>query len=59
MLSLNVGGGVTDLSIGVNNLTDEDPPAIDRSSANGRRAFDNQVHDPRGQIVYLRFRHNF
>jgi iron complex outermembrane receptor protein len=59
MLSLNVGGGVTDLSIGVNNLTDEDPPAIDRASANGRRAFDNQVHDPRGQIFYLRFKHSF
>jgi outer membrane receptor protein involved in Fe transport len=59
MLSLNVGGGVTDLSIGVNNLTDEDPPAVDRNSANGRRAFDSQVHDPRGQTIYFRVRHSF
>jgi len=59
MLSLNVGGGVTDLSIGVNNLTDEDPPAIDRDSSNGRRAFDSQVHDPRGQTVYFRVKHSF
>ena len=59
MLSLDVGGGVTDLSIGVNNLTDEDPPAIDRGSTGGRRAFDSQVHDPRGQIFYLRVKHTF
>jgi outer membrane receptor protein involved in Fe transport len=59
MLSLDVGSGVTDLSIGVNNLTDEDPPAIDRDSANGRRAFDSQVHDPKGQVVYLRVKHSF
>ena len=59
MLSLDVGGGVTDLSIGVNNLTDEEPPAIDRLSAGGRRAFDNQVHDARGRIVYLRVKHAF
>ena len=59
MLSLDLGDGVTDISIGVNNLTDEDPPAIDRNSSNGRRAFDSQVHDPRGQTVYLRVRHSF
>jgi outer membrane receptor protein involved in Fe transport len=59
MLSLDVGDGVTDLSIGVNNLTDEDPPAIDRGSDNGRRAFDSQVHDPRGQTVYFRVKHSF
>lgn len=52
-------GGVTDISIGANNLTDEDPPAIDRASANGRRAFDSKVHDPRGRIVYLRMKHTF
>ncbi len=61
MLSLDglFGDGVTDLSVGVNNLTDEDPPAIDRASASGRRAFDSQVHDPRGQIIYLRLKHTF
>jgi len=59
MYSLNLVGGMTDFSIGVNNLTDEDPPAVDRDSANGRRAFDSQVHDPRGQTVYFRVRHSF
>lgn len=54
-----MGSGVTDVAIGVNNLTDEEPPAIDRNSANGRRAFDSQVHDPRGRIVYLRLKHTF
>jgi len=61
MLSLDglIGSGVTDLTIGVNNLTDEDPPAIDRASASGRRAFDSQVHDPRGRVVYLRLKQSF
>jgi outer membrane receptor protein involved in Fe transport len=59
MLSLDMGSGVTDISIGANNLTDEDPPAIDRLSSGGRRAFDRQVHDPRGRIVYLRLKHTF
>jgi iron complex outermembrane receptor protein len=54
-----VGSGVTDLAVGVNNLTDEDPPAVDRDSSNGRRAFDSQVHDPRGRIIYLRLKHTF
>lgn len=53
------GDGTTNLSIGVNNLTDEEPPAIDRNSANGRRAFDSLVHDPRGRIVYARVKHSF
>ena len=53
------GQGETNLTLGVNNLTDEDPPAIDRSSANGRRAFDSLVHDPRGRIIYARFKHTF
>jgi iron complex outermembrane receptor protein len=54
-----VGSGVTDVAVGVNNLTDEEPPAIDRDSSNGRRAFDSQVHDPRGRIIYLRMKHTF
>ncbi len=54
-----IGEGMTDLTIGVNNVTDEDPPAIDRGSSNGRIGFDQQVHDPRGRIVYLRFKHTF
>ena len=51
--------GTTNISIGVNNLTDQEPPAIDRNSANGRRAFDSLVHDPRGRTIYARFKHNF
>lgn len=54
-----IGEGTTNLSFGINNLTDEEPPAIDRNSANGRRAFDSLVHDPRGRIVYARFKHSF
>jgi iron complex outermembrane receptor protein len=53
------GQGVTNLTVGVNNLTDEEPPAVDRSSADGRRAFDSLVHDPRGRIIYARFKHTF
>lgn len=54
-----IGEGTTNLSIGVNNLTDEEPPAIDRDSSNGRRAFDSLVHDPRGRTIYARFKHSF
>lgn len=54
-----IGEGTTNLSIGINNLTDEEPPAIDRDSANGRRAFDSLVHDPRGRTIYARFKHSF
>ena len=54
-----MGSGVTDFIVGVNNVADEEPPAIDRSSASGRRAFDSQVHDPRGRVVYVRFKHAF
>lgn len=53
------GQDVTNLTLGVNNLTDEEPPAVDRSSADGRRAFDSLVHDPRGRIMYARFKHTF
>ena len=51
--------GTTNISIGVNNLTDQEPPAIDRNSSNGRRAFDSLVHDPRGRTIYARFKHSF
>lgn len=54
-----VGGGTTHMTLGVNNIADEDPPAIDRGSNNGRIGFDQQVHDPRGRIVYLRLKHTF
>lgn len=57
--SFDVAGGTTDFTIGVNNLTDEDPPAIDRASQSGRLGYDNQVHDPRGRTAYLRVKHTF
>ncbi len=54
-----LGSGTTSVTIGVNNVTDEEPPAIDRASINGRIGFDQQVHDPRGRIAYLRLKHTF
>ena len=54
-----MGSGSTTFSIGMNNATDEDPPAIDRGSVNGRIGFDQQVADPRGRITYLRVKHTF
>jgi len=52
-----IGEGTTNITFGINNISDEEPPAIDPSSANGRRAFDSQVHDPRGRFIYLGFKH--
>lgn len=46
--------GTTSFTLGVNNLFDKAPPAIDE-----RIAFDGQVHDPRGRIVYFRAKANF
>ncbi len=53
------GSGTTNVTVGINNVADEDPPAIDRGSNNGRIGFDQQVHDPRGRIVYLRMKYTF
>ena len=54
---ITVGGGLKPQS--VNNVTDEDPPVIDRGSVNGRVGFDQQVHDPRGRVWYVRLLHSF
>jgi len=54
-----LGLGTTNVTLGVNNVADEDPPAIDRGSVSGRVGFDQQVHDPRGRVVYLRLLHTF
>ncbi len=54
-----LGTGNTNITVGVNNLTDEEPPAIDRGSVNGRVGFDQQVHDPRGRTAYLKIKHSF
>ncbi len=47
-------GGETEVSIGLINATDEDPPALV-----GRPGYDNEVHDIRGRQVYVSVRHNF
>jgi len=54
-----IGSGTTSVTLGVNNVTNEDPPAIDRGSVNGRVGFDQQVHDPRGRTGYLKLKHTF
>ncbi|MEM6808927.1 MAG: TonB-dependent receptor [Pseudomonadota bacterium] len=54
-----IGSGSTNIVVGMNNVADEDPPAIDRGSVNGRIGFDGQVHDPRGRITYVRFTQSF
>ncbi len=48
--------GTTNITIGVNNLFDEDPAAIDDSE---RIAYDGEVADPRGRIAYLRAKYSF
>jgi len=42
-------GTTTNVTLGVTNLFDKAPPAVDT-----RIAFDGQTHDPKGRIVYLR-----
>lgn len=42
------------LTVGATNLGNEDPPRVDE-----RISYDYQVHDPRGRIVYLRFKYAF
>jgi len=54
-----VGGGITDVTVGINNFTDEEPPTIGLGSSNGRLGYDNQVHDVRGRTIYLRLKHTF
>lgn len=68
-----LGDGDTTLTLGVNNITDEDPPGIlalgqERFLPDGRYnrglfqrpGYDDRAgHDLRGRIVYLRFKHAF
>lgn len=44
----------TSFTLGVNNLFDKEPPAVDT-----RIAYDGQTHDPRGRIAYLRAKVTF
>ncbi len=44
----------TSLTLGILNAFDEDPPF-----AVGVQGFDSKVHDPRGQMVYVRVRQGF
>jgi len=73
MLPGLIGEGDTSLTLGVNNLTDEDPPALNRGLPRidpitgiynrgwiDRPGYDSTAgHDLRGQIVYLNFKHLF
>ncbi len=43
------------LTFGVNNLFDRDPPEV----SSDRLAYDPEVHDPRGRILYLRAKYSF
>ncbi len=68
-----IGDGDTTLTIGSNNITDEDPPGLlaagqERFRPDGvfnrglyqRPGYDSRAgHDLRGRIVYLRFKHAF
>jgi len=54
-----MGGGITYVTVGINNITDVDPPAIDRGSSNCHLGYDNQVHDVRGRTIYVRLKHTF
>lgn len=61
------GDGTTTFMIGSNNLTDEDPPALaDQDAINSGSinivdfpGYDQRVHDVRGRIVYVGFKHAF
>ena len=46
--------GGTKISLGINNLFDEEPPAVET-----RIAYDGQVHDPRGRVIYVRAKYSF
>ncbi|MCY4214039.1 MAG: TonB-dependent receptor [Gammaproteobacteria bacterium] len=59
----NTDGDIT-LSVGVNNLTDEDPPGLTTTRPNEqiynlRPGYDGLVHDIRGRQLYARFRYAF
>ena len=48
-------GSATNVTVGVNNLLDEDPPEI----FTDRIVYDGQVADPRGQTLYVRAKYSF
>lgn len=52
-------GSSTAVTLGLINIFDEDPPAIDGGSANGRIGYDEQVADPRGRTAYIRATYSF
>lgn len=49
-----LGSEVLTLTVGVTNLTDEEPPGIE-----ARPLFDTEVHDPRGRVWFVGFRANY
>lgn len=50
-------GTTTGFTIGINNVFDEEPPEV--ASSSERNAYDNEVHDPRGRVVYVRAKYSF
>lgn len=53
-LQYNLDWGGTNFAVGINNLTNEDPPSV--ATAIG---IEPLMHDPRGRTPYLRIRHSF
>lgn len=52
--------GNTKLTIGANNVMDEDPPFADSNVAGGNDfGYDAKVHDPRGRMLYFRILQGF
>ena len=52
---IDLTGGSTNVTVGVNNIFDEEPPEV----ITDRIAFDGQVADPRGQTFYVRAKYSF
>ena len=52
------GEGSTNVTAGINNLLDEEPPDISRNP-DRRIGHDGQVHSPLGRTIYVRAKYNF
>jgi len=53
-----IGSGSTNVMIGANNLTDQDPPALVGAGVI-RPGYEGTIHDIRGRQVYVKFKHTF
>ncbi|WP_158658130.1 TonB-dependent receptor plug domain-containing protein [Agarilytica rhodophyticola] len=57
-----VGDGDTTLSIGANNITDEDPPELSVDPGSNeiiRPGYEGTIHDIRGRQVFIKVKHSF